>query len=88
MLFLQEKLAKVGPSQDLINEVMKKVKFSMREEMIKPNNRVNRMATHDLRKASERPTFVTRYCFRARKVFRIILQTTLASVNTSETNPG
>ena len=67
MMFLHKRnLLKRGYLRSLINKTMKKVKFSMREESMKPKIRKHQKKTDD------RPVFTTRYCSRARKVFRIV----------------
>jgi len=71
MMFLHKRnLLKRGYPRSLINETMKKVKFSMREKAIKPKTKKNKLETEE--ETPVRPTFVTRYCSRARRVFRII----------------
>ncbi|XP_065892734.1 uncharacterized protein [Dysidea avara] len=78
MLFLHKRnLLKRGYTRSLINETMRRVKFSMRDIKMKPkrrdedDNSDNTRRTKS-RKTLDRPTFVTRYCSRAGKVFRII----------------
>ena len=72
MLFLHKKnLLKRGYPRSLINETMRKVKFSMREEKMEPKLDKKESETGK-EKTLERPTFVTRYCSRARRVFRIV----------------
>jgi len=71
MMFLHERnLLNRGYPRSLINETMRKVKFLMREVAIKPKTKKNKSETEE--EAPERPTFVTRYCSRARRVFRIV----------------
>jgi len=72
MLFLHKRnLLRRGYPRGLINKTMKKVKFSMREEAMKPKPK-RKVDGDDNRKDGNRPAFVTRYCSRARKVFRIV----------------
>jgi len=64
MLFLHKRnLLKRGYPRSLMNETMRKVRFSMREDRLKPKDQVG---------TPDRPFFVTRYCSRANNVFRII----------------
>jgi len=66
ILFIHKgNLLKRGYPRSLINKTMKKVKFSMRAESMKPKIKKQQKKTED------RPVFTTRYCCRARKVFRI-----------------
>jgi len=51
---------------------MKRVKFSMKKELMMPKN--NKRTIHDYKKDGNGPVFVTRYCSRARKVFRIVIK--------------
>jgi len=68
MLILHKRsLLNRGYPRSLINETMKKVKFSMREEKMKPKCNKNK---HN--KDGERPTFVTRYSSRDGRVYRIV----------------
>ena len=68
MMFLHKRnLLKRGYPRSLINETIKRVKFSMREKLMQPKKNEQKEG-----KTSERPAFVTRYCHRARKVFRIV----------------
>ena len=78
MLFLHKRnLLKRGYTRSLINETMRRVKFLMRDIKMKPkrrdedDNSDNTRRTKS-RKTLDRLTFVTRYCSRAGKVFRII----------------
>jgi len=72
MLFLHKRnLLKRGYPKSLSNETMKRVKFSMREEKMKPK-KDKEGSEKENDKAPERPTSVARYCSRARKVFRIV----------------
>ena len=58
MLFLHKRnLLKRGYPRSLINQTMKKVKFSMREDMLKP-----KIKTKTKDRSSKRLVFVTRYC--------------------------
>jgi len=69
MLFLHKRnLLRRGYSRSLINKTMKKVKFSMRKELMMPKS--DKRTIHDYKKNGNGPVFVTRYCSRARKVFR------------------
>jgi len=70
MLLHKRNLLKRGYPRSLINETMRKIKFSMREKLIKPKDKDKEKV--DDRQTTKRPTFVTRYCTRARKVFRIV----------------
>jgi len=73
MLFHHKRnLLKRGYPRSLINDTMKRVKFSMREELMKPKDKNTKLKETGDRRSSDRPTFVTRYCPRARKVFRIV----------------
>jgi len=71
MMFLHKRnLLKRGYPKSLINETIRKVKFSMREKLMQP--RISKQKVNEEGRTPERPTFVTRYCSRARKVFRIV----------------
>ena len=72
MLFLHKRnLLRRGYPRSLINKTMK-VKFSMREESLKPKIKKDYGTAGDDKKTGDKPVFVTRYCCRARKVFRIV----------------
>ena len=71
MMFLHKRnLLRRGYPRSLINQTMKKVKFSMRNELMMPKS--EQIKTYEYKKNGSGPVFVTRYCHRARKVFRIV----------------
>ena len=72
MLFHHRRnLLKRGYPRSLINDTMKRVKFSIRE-LMKPKDKNTKLKETGDRSSSERLTFVTRCCSRVRKVFRIV----------------
>ena len=70
-LLHKRNLLKRNYPRSLINKTMKKVKFSMREEAMKPKTKKDSSTITDENR-KDRPVFVTRYCSRARKAFRIV----------------